>query len=260
MSEPLIAIHAMVYKFQKRCWWQLSSLAQQEPWEGNPVPSFKYVISTHSGDPFASEFHDRSARSMPFLVTSEFWDSQAFGERGHVRTRNLRSETSEFILFVDADMVYHKHFMAKLAVAAAKHRGEHKVLAAPRQSMSFEDGYDLVNAASYEGQIPCAWDTAAKKKTWWSAHGRISGAGFFQLVHLPTVREYLMKTWGGIQYVGEHWHRDTNILTAPENKMRSDRNFRLNVGGIIPAPQLGDALHLNHWRHSDPQWKSIPQH
>lgn len=249
----------MVYKFQKRAWWQMSSLAQQEPLGDAAVPSFKYFISTHCGDPYAEDLQ-RHAGLLPYPVTSRYWNSDTFGERGHIRTTNLREETSEFILFVDADMVYHKHFMAKLGIAAARHRGQHKVLAAPRQSMAFEDGYDLVNQASYSRVIPGAWDTAKAKKTWWSAHGRICGAGFFQLVHLPTIREYLQKTYGEVCYVNKGYHRDINLLTRRGYLTPSDRSFRLNAGGIIAAPELGDALHINHWRHNDPLWPSIQQH
>jgi len=259
MTEPLIAIHAMVYKFQKRAWWQMSSLAQQEPLGDAGVPAFRYCISTHTQDPHAQDLQRRSAL-LPYAVSSNFWNSDSFGERGHIRTSNLLNETAEFILFVDADMVYHKHFMAKLGLAAEKHRGQHKVLAAPRQSMSFEDGYALVDAADYSQVIPTTWDTAKTKKTWWSAHGRISGAGFFQLVHLPSLREYLQKTYGEVCYVGKGYHRDTNLLTRGGYLTPSDRNFRLNAGGIIAAPELGDALHINHWRHNDPLWSSVQPH
>lgn len=262
-----ISIHALCYKFQKRAWWQMSSLAAQVPFEGHPVPDFRYVLSTSQDDPYIGlqNWNDRVAAAFPTLqIDRQVWlgGDTRYGERGHVRTYNLLHEDREFLLFVDADQVYHKHFMARVGIAAEKHRGDHRVLATPRLSMSFEDGYALADGEKYAAAIPDPWELIRSRgiKTWKSAHGRICGAGFFQLIDVAAVRKYMMERWGSVCYVPPGYSRDTNILTASTNKMRSDRNFRMNVGGIVEAPELFEQIHLNHFRHQDPQWAQHPQH
>lgn len=265
----MIAIHAMMYRFQCRTHWQLSSLLEQRPWGDIPVPEFKYVMSTKADDPFAENTKALLKAFSPKLnIEVQEWpaDDLTYGLRGHVRKQNLLKETAEFILFTDSDMVWHPEYMAKVGVWAERHRGDHRVVAAPRHSMSQGAGYSLIelaraDCAGYTEPLKNAWDRAHTVKTRWSAAGFISGAGFFQLIHVPSVREYMMKTYGEVFYNKPNRDgADTNILNANRNEMRSDRSFRIAVEGIIKAPDLSEALHINHYRHSDPEWSSHPLH
>lgn len=255
-----IEIHAMVLGFQRRAFWQLSSLAQQVPWEGHEVPKLSYVMSAHASDPYRSR-NEGLLNAFPDLLRIDEWpaDDLTYGRRGHIRTKNLQDTKSEFLLYVDADVVYEPTFMAKLAARLEKHRGNTKVLAAPRLSMSFEDGYNLVKFAHYSWPIVGSWKRAMEMKTWPSAHGKISGAGFFQAIHVPTVRKFLQDKYGRVFYCAPEWNRDHDTFTNT-HITRSDRYFRMVLGGIVEAPELINQVHLNHYRKNDKEWANADGH
>lgn len=257
-----IAIHAVVYRFQKRAWWQLSSLAEQRGTSDYDVPRFVYHVSTVSTDPYADEFQ-RATSCFPFEIRHHCWSESEFTQRGLIRTQNLRQETEEFLLFVDADMVYHPTFFARLVPSLHMMRdaGDHRVWSVPRLTMSPDDGYRLSEQAHFDAPIRDAWNQAASVPSKrWSYHGRISGAGYFQLIHVPSVRDYMRRVHGDVYYVRPHSHHDTHIITGSTYVTRSDRVFRINVGGVVPIRELGDSIHINHWRRHDPQWNPNFQH
>lgn len=255
-----LEIHAMVLGFQRRAHWQLSSLASQVPWKGHEVPRMRYVMSAHASDPYRARNVDL-LQSFDGLLRIQEWPvgDLTYGRRGHIRTRNLLETQSEFLLFVDADVVYHPHFMAKLGARLEAHRGNPKVLAAPRMSMSFEDGYHLAQSVSYAFPIARTWERTSAVKTWPAAHGRISGAGFFQAIHVPTVKKFLMEKYGQVFYCAPEWNRDHDTFTNT-HITRSDRYFRMLLGGIVEAPELIDQVHINHYRKNDKEWQHVDGH
>lgn len=259
-----IGVYAMVLGFQKRCLWQVSSLVQQQPWNGQAVPQLRYVASVSRRD-LHWEWNDRLVRTFRStgIFSLDEWpaDDERYGRRGHIRTHNLRTCPYEWAVFVDADVVYHPQFWAQLASKLPAHAGCPKVLAAPRMSMSFEDGYGLVDGHSYSDLLPvsAAYERTLARRQWPSAHGRISGAGFFQAVHVPAVREHLQRTYGAVFYCAPTWNRDHNTF-ATTHITRSDRLFRMICGGIVPLPDLLPQVHLNHYRKNDPEWQSKGLH
>lgn len=259
-----LEIHAMVFGFQRRAHWQLSSLLEQEPWEGHEVPRMSYVMSAHASDPYRARNVDLR-KSFEGLLQIQEWpvSDLTYGRRGHIRTRNLQNCQSEFLLYVDADVVYEPTFMAKLGARLEQHRGNPKVLAAPRMSMSFEDGYRLVRAATaaemYIDPLPWAWERTAFMKTWPAAHGRISGAGFFQAIHVPTVRKFLTEKYGKVFYCAPEWNKDHDTF-KDTHITRSDRYFRMLLGGIVEAPELINQVHINHYRKHDKEWANADGH
>jgi hypothetical protein len=256
----------MNYRFQRRCWWQASSLNEQirlittatatghiEP------PKIKYVMSSHESDPYLVEWTPKFASAFPNIeVVQQVWSSDEFGLRGHIRTRNLLEETAEFILFVDGDMIYEPAYFAKMIARMEALRGDHRVVAAPRLCTEFEDGYHIIDRDIYGSPVVDGY--AFVESNYKLRPTRTSGAGFFQLIHVPSVREYMLKTYGSVWYAPPQGGRDINILKVMDHRTRSDRAFRIAVGGIIAAPELINQIHLNHYRAKDPQWAQHPQH
>jgi len=119
--------------------------------------------------------------------------------------------------------------------------------------MSFEDGYQLVDAPEYCEEIPGAWKKATGVKTWPAARHRISGAGFFQLVNMRVLRRRIAEENPDLQYyVDPSYNKDHN--TFQQNHItRSDRNFRMRLGGIVPIKCL-QQVHLNHYRKNNPEY------
>lgn len=256
-----LEIHAMVLGFQRRAHWQLSSLVQQVPTCGCEVPQTRYIMSTHASDPY----RERTAellQSFGGVLEVQEWplEDLSYGRRGHIRTRNLLRAQSEFLLYVDADVVYEPQFLAKLSKRLEAHRGDPRVLAAPRMSMAFEDGYRLVNAVDYSRPIQeSTWELATSVKTWPAAHGRISGAGFFQAIHVPSVKKLLMEKYGQVFYCAPEWNRDHDTF-KDTHITRSDRYFRMLLGGIVEAPELINQVHINHYRKNDKEWHNADGH
>jgi len=254
-----IAIYAMVLGYQKRCLWQVSSLDAQVPWNGNDVPGLHYVASVTRRDPHWA-WNEKlvrafgTSRKVEFVLDTWPAESEDYGRRGHIRTKNLKECPWDWACFVDADMVYHPQFWAQIGAKLSGFSGQPKVVAAPRMSMAFEDGYTLVDGYDYtaDAPVPDPFKKTQEMKTWPSAHGRISGAGFFQLVHVPSVREYMKSKYGDVFYCAPTWNRDHNTFETT-HITRSDRMFRMLCGGIVPVPDLLPQVHLNHYRKNDPE-------
>lgn len=218
-------VHVMVYGFQKRAWWQLSSLCEQVPSGTLKVPKIRYIVSTHASDPYG-HWNRGFLKKFPVVqVVVEEWPegNLDYGRRGHIRTHNLRTTESEFLLYADADVVYHPEFMARLGKHLEELRGDPRVLAAPRLSMAFEAGYNLVNLVEYKELIPDAWRRTEQVKTWPAAHARISGAGFFQAIHVPSVRKFLQEKHGDVFYCAPDWNRDHDTFTNTHITRSEDR-------------------------------------
>lgn len=266
MSElPTIEVHTMVFGFQRRYWWQLSSLLDQQADGQLPVPRIRAVFSVTERDPWFAwnerildVFGDRMDIRMDVWPASD----DSYGRRGHIRTRNLRDCRSEYLLFNDGDMVYSRTFFARLLAELRRpdRQHEHRVFATWRMSMAFEDGYRLTDQADYEAPIERPAEQVAACKCWPAAHARISGAGFFQAVNMRGLRAY-MASQGQTEefYVEPGWNKDHDTFRT-NHITRSDRHFRLRCGGIVPLPDLPPQYHLNHYRKNDQQWQPYRLH
>ena len=164
-------------------------------------------------------------------------------------------------MFIDADMVFGPHYLTRVMQQAQKHAGEHRVLATGRSSMSFDDGYKVVDQADYKAPIHEAYNTILKStKTWPAAGGRASGAGFGQLVNIANQKAFAASQNRPFAYVPETYGRDNDGLSNRPYLTRSDRAYRMWYGGVVALPNNLDFIHLNHYRKGDPQWSPELQH
>lgn len=261
-----ILICTMVYEFQKRYWWQASSVLQQVPFvdpEGKEWSAdIRMDADVSKKDRFGSWNHALWKAFQPQGRFQGVWlndwgTDERYGRRGHIRTQNLQDaldQDFDWLLFNDGDMVYHPQFFGHMLHHIHTKRSdrcllidEDRVLATYRDSMAFEDGYKLVGSVPYEGPVADAYEKANSVRTWPAAKHRISGAGFFQLVNLRRLRKRIEDGETGLDYyVASGYNRDHD--TFKQNHItRSDRAFRMRLGGIAPMRCLPQ-IHLNHFR------------
>jgi hypothetical protein len=239
MSKPSIDLSICVYKFQKRLRWVLSSLNQQV---NNPF-DMTIRLATHSSDPYKA-MHEEMVKTFPNLkiVINEYTDD-SFNSRGLTRTNDIKACTSEWILFLDGDNVFHPTFFDKLYSALKDTTSEVRTqcISVPRLTMLAKTGYKLIDSVDTK-EIANAYNEALSVKTHLSFKGRVNAAGFFQLAHVPT-----MKQMGITSYVnGSH---DTPVFDkGTRYSPKSDIVFRKKFTGIYAIRELPLLIHINHYR------------
>jgi len=230
----MIDICVLVYEFQKRFWWMLSSLREQTN------QNFIIHPSVHKQD----TFYDMNIKiKNNFKVDMREYNEANFGLRGFVRNYDLANCTSEWLLYTDADVVFPKDFFEKLEakLKVIKNDVGCKVISIPRLTMDIDIGNHLVDSVEYNNPIEDAYLLANKVSTKWSFRGRISGAGYFQLVNIP-----LLKAAGVERYVN-NIKQDSSLMGKREG-CSSDIAFRTKLGGVYPVNDLPPIIHINHYR------------
>lgn len=229
-----------VFKFEKRFRWVVSSLNQQI---NNPFNMHIKVAAHKTLDNF-KYILDEMPTTFPKLdISITEYDDARFQARGQTRTDQIKNCTSEWILFLDGDNVFDPQFFSKLypLLKTLTDDAKYRVISVPRLTMSADDGYNLIKSDS-NNEIQNAYTKAAAVKTWLSFRGRVSGAGYFQLVHVPT-----MRSMGIDSYVNGSY--DTPILDKEVLfSTRSDVVFRHRFKSVIPIRELPLLVHLNHYR------------
>jgi hypothetical protein len=247
----MIELCTFVYKFQKRYWWVLSSLAQQLN-----APPLKITTDLCDNDPYLNVAQTQktfSSLNMSFNMHTP----ADMGRRGFIRTKNVQNASAEWLLFLDADDVFAPDFFAKLNVilAGLSEADKNKVISIPRLTMAPADGYKLVDSVTYDNIIPAAYAKTDHIKKRYSRHGAVSGAGYFQLVHVPTMRQRRINSYVDGTY-------DVDLMSSKSYyRMRSDMVFRKRFDGVLPIRELSPIVHVNHYRREkDPQFDTIQCH
>lgn len=231
-----------IFKFEKRFKWVLSSLNQQI---NNPFKLHIKVAAHATKDNFR-HLLDEMPKTFPNLdISVNYYNDDSFNARGQTRTDQIKQCTSEWLLFLDGDNVFHPNFFNGLfsILSATDALTKRKVLSVPRLTMDAKQGYALVD--SYDNpEIPDAYVKAFSVKTHRSFGGRISGAGYFQLVHVPTMRQMGINTYVNGSYDSPILDKEIKFNT------RSDVVFRHRFAGVYPITTLPFIVHLNHFRRS----------
>lgn len=226
-----ICIHC--HSYQHRLCWMLSSILQQE----GDIPDILVSISytPENGNPKTREVTDFFREKGLDILDVELSEKEA---PNRAIPRNIRAGATEadWILFADADMVYHKNFFEDLKkkLESDEYKDETKVMGADRNSLSipFCIKYFEEDTRAY----PCLIEDVAEiPKDWPSrgTRGRGIAAGYFQLARVEAIKDR-----GGV-YSGRK--RDVWRST------KSDRQFRVHMGGRRPIDVLPQ-YHLNHDR------------
>jgi len=243
--KPRITIAIQCHNFQRRLCWMLSSLAQQASSyllrvdiahvRGNGTPSTEKLLAA---------FSDRLS-----LKSSTWADFETFTKRGMVRNRQIAECETEWILFGDADMVYHPHYFRRLSVELGRnHQDAPYFISSGRMSNPKDLTDELVfkHANEHGDEIKDAFDKS--KHLAMRRMGNV-GAGFSQIINMRHAPH------GGF-YVDEKRNWDFNWEERGSNP-RSDIQFRwrmVRASGPrfqLPRWYTRNAIHLNHDR--DPE-------
>ena len=103
------------------------------------------------------EFFSPTVAIEPLIFT----DYGRFQMRGFVRTDQLRSCSSEWILFSDADMVYHPEYFERLALELEKHPAATNIITSGRKTTEKKAAIDLVDGHVSDARVLIA-DAFAK--------------------------------------------------------------------------------------------------
>lgn len=244
MTEPVIEIHSLVYSYFKRYWWQLSSIANQVPCEGTPVPHIRCVASVSPDDPF-KDWQDKTKAAFTGKIDykqHDWTDSETFARRGWVRDYFLQNSTAEWIIYNDADVAYDPQFFAHLSKFLQGWAGDPRPVGTWRNTMGFKEGYEIIDTEDYIAPVVDPTGKLAGICNKKSKGGKICAAGFFQLIHVPSVRKL------GVTYTDGAY--DNDIFKARYNTP-SDIVFRKKVGGFRAFQQCKPSYHINHYRKGD---------
>jgi hypothetical protein len=231
-----------VFKFQKRLKWVLSSLNQQID---NPF-TMNIKISVHKSDEYQHLINEYKTHFKNLNITVVEYNDDSFGIRGKTRTDLIKICESEWILFLDADNVFHPLFFNKLhnVLSHIDDSAKTKIISVPRLTMDAKAAYKLISKMDKTVEIESVYDKASNEKTWLSYNGRISGAGYFQLVHVPTMNNMGIKSYVDGVYDTTIFNKEVKYAT------KSDIVFRSKFAGVYGIKTLPLLVHLNHYRRS----------
>lgn len=228
-----------VFKYQYRLLWAISSLKQQV---NNPF-HLNIKIAASESDPFKHLFDELD-------VPIEYYPDHIFNYRGQIRSLNLKNCKSNYILFLDADNVFHPNFFNNLSKKSLK---TNKIISVPRLTMSPENGYELIDSEKEYKIIDNAYQKASKIKTKYSCNGRVSAAGYFQLVNMESIKKLNIDSYSSKL-------NDTPLTTTSKYSTKSDITFRKKFTGIEAITDLPPLIHINHYRRENSGYNNIICH
>ena len=229
----LIEICVNCWNYQHRLDWMLSSVVQQD----GDVPDLLFNVSfvPNNGEPTTEEilgyFKYEAGANIKKTILK---DQEEASCRGYIRQRQLDETEADWILFADCDMAYSKNFFSDLkSQLEGGLKDVTQLVTANRISL----GIDFCSKYFKNNPVkkPYLVENISDILSDWPVY-RVSGKGGpgnLQLANVKHCRE------NDIKYT--HHCRDLWRGT------RSDRHFRLNMGGIHPI-ETEPMYHLNHDR------------
>ena len=253
-----IEISVQMFEFQKRFWWMLSSLLQQKSWQDNPVPDIKITVSVMPSIDRYKGLTQDIIETFDKHLDLEFKEYANLG-RGILRSNDLKNTKADWILFTDADMLFHPEFFSEMSTNHLhKWKKFGNLITIPRMTISRPTSCDLVKTFDYSSKksIENAFEKCWAIREGYSRRGRTPGAGYFQLVETEYIKD------NNITYCDRR--ADASLFSKNGNKFRSDIIFRRKMNGVVAIKKEPDetgsrdilkpVIHLNHWRQNDEQW------
>ena len=237
----LVEIAVACHLFQRRLVWMLSSILQQVGDKPDIVVSISYV--PNNGIPTTEDcirfFREKGLNIIDVVM-------EPGQESIRVLARNIRAKETQadWMIWADADMVYHKEFFADLKnkVSQEPVLSCTQVMGADRHSLNIPFCVNYFNEDKRE--YPCIIDNVAELvSTWpdWRFGGKHIAAGYFQLANVQAIKNkgsVYSNRCGGDDILNRH--------------CKSDRQFRIHMGGRVPIDLLAQ-YHLNHSRQPNVQ-------
>lgn len=254
MTKGRILITCQSYGWFKRHYWQLSSILEQV----GDIPPIRIRIHTWYLDPFLKLGQDMIVkfRALGLDIEQLKWDSDTEDEEGFAYRSNIRTwdynnlpDDCEWLLFTDPDMVYHPQFFETFKINIDKMSTFEKCIAICREMCEVPD--KVIDAENYNEPIK---DVIEKIKGYNQNPKRIDtkkaspsslGVGFFQLLHIPRIKELGITNYGTI-------NADKNIHHPKRSHFRtfSDKSVRKTFG-ILGTRLFRPVYHLNHSKKRD---------
>lgn len=235
-----LEIASFQYRYQRRTWWQLSSILEQNT---SNLPLISYTLNCHKDDP-GNFLTDKLKKTFSSKMNLDIrvWNNDNFFKRGYTRTNDLKNTCADFILFVDSDEVFHVEFFSSLTPLLEKWKKERndKCIAAIRRTMEIRDGNTLVNSEKYEDSpIFNCCSKIEKIKT--KVISGAKGSGGFQIFNMQLLKEKNILEYGG--------NRDTPVNSVEKFITKSEIYFR-SIMGVDPSYSqlIKPIYHLNHER------------
>lgn len=206
-------------------------------------PNITYKLNLHRQDPY----HDLNLKLIktfePLInLKIKYWDDDSYWYRGISRIADLNESNSDWVLYVDPDMVFSTGFFDTLQ---SSNLDCTKVNGTGRLSTNIANAYKAIDAEQYtDSPVPDAVDKTSKIGP--MGRRRMIGVGCFQLINRPYV------LGRGLQYCQTRRNKTRtrdSALNQPNLRTSSDRYLRRIISTnklVVPT-----VYHLNHWRSKD---------
>jgi hypothetical protein len=241
------------WRFHRRQWWQLSSIAQQI----DPPEIINTLNFWKEEEPEYEQIRYEMIRTFDNKVTmnTRYWTDPGFQYRYNVRTHDLQNTTADWLLWTDPDILFHPHFFRKLARKLETYKHEGKVLSVRR--ISVENGNELIDSQDYrEGRVV---ENAVEKTGLYHAEngGSTVGAGYFQLINVQSLRERGITEYPNSpgEASGDRSLWEWKSKHKPLYRTYSDKAFRKLVGRRkfnFKCP----IYHLEHYRRGEKEFEN----
>jgi len=236
----MIEICSVVYNFQRRWMWQLSSLIQQIDNPHELLINVIYVKNngTPNTESIIQYFTDRG---LKFNLV-EFPNPDSFPKsRGQLRNHQFAKSKGDWLFFNDCDVVYSTDFMKLLSVyLTSDFRG---IVSAPQ--FRFTDlalTEKSISELDYVIEVPHAYYTADKFPEFETYQCKVAPGGM-QVVQRESVIKY-----GDNKYVGRY-HGDSILgNTGTGSDVWFRRGIVKNSKQKEKIIKLPIQIHLNHYR------------
>lgn len=222
-----INISSYCYNFQKRLWWQMSSLMYQ------PEVKINYYLAVCKQDPNIEKTNKIIQVFSEYINIIPMWfDIEMMQTRGHTRNEVLKN-TKGWILFTDSDMVFSpNYFETMFSKDINTYDLNKKTLFTSRRWYTLvEDGYKLANTVDFINPIKIDWNYLDKLCNI-SRKGR--GSGNFQLLNRDLFDSLVYPS-------------DDKKLSDGYLKCRSDVSFRRNINNTVEFKSTGKVYHIYHY-------------
>lgn len=229
-----------VFSYQRRYWWMLSSILNQNTFCNRIVPNIKVSMDVCHADPFDSwNERIRHEFSTKLDLDINYHDEDTFKQRSNIRQMNLKNTDADWIIFCDGDLVFEDNFFAHLQMLCEEYCKVSAAYGMKRLTTTIGKGNMLVDSMDYGSAIINPHSILSETSC--SIQG-VVGAGFFQMVNVKYCKD------NEIDYLscGE----DENVFDRTKIwQTRSEIGFRKQLNGVRYLPARG-LWHLNHKRRS----------
>ena len=245
---PSIELCILLYSFQKRFWWMLSSLSQQI----GDIPNLSIKVNIHKDDPY-KHITKSLIKTFDGLLDIKLkeYDCEEFGFRSYTRNFDIIETTSDWLLFSDADIVFHPNFFMEFLVIMQQQfdKCKNTMTSVPRYTMGPEHGNSLVDSEVYT-TLPI--DKAFEKgfttyPVEWSGGTSVPcGAWYFQFMYTEFIRN--------MPYI-ENIRRERSLFSKKGNKFWGDKIFRNKLPrSIFRVKRISPIVHISHYKKRHPKW------